>query len=198
MPGASNPKNGTGSRWFGRLSGVLVAGIAASIIFVLVPQFLFARRNLPSESSRILKIIALLLAVVVAWFCRVLYRYWQLDSRRLTHEQVGTHQLPTRLPRFLNGVVIVIAGPAAAVVFVLGPLVLLGRGHGSYLPMGIMFMLAPIIVLWMHAGLLLLLAVTASEVALIILNSESRRTKIEAAGAIGTCAVLFIWVNFGH
>jgi hypothetical protein len=128
----------------------------------------------------------------------VLYRYCQARSKRLTHHEIATDQVSTRLPRFLKGVVILIAGPAAAVVLVLGPLVLLGRGHGSYLPMGIMFMLAPIIVLWMHAGLLLLLAVTAAEVALIFLNSENRRTKIEAAGAIGICAVLFIWVNFGH
>jgi hypothetical protein len=58
-------------------------------------------------------------------------------------------------------------------------------------------MLAPIVFVWMRGGLLLLLAVAASGITLIVMNSANRRVRIEAAAAIGTCVVLYIWINFG-
>jgi hypothetical protein len=98
-------------------------------------------------------------------------------------------------------VALLITASAGILVFVAVPIDLADRVH--VLPhwsifVVLVFAIAPIIVAWGHAGIYMVLIVTASELALLILKPDSKRARTEAALATSVCIVAYLCVYLAN
>jgi hypothetical protein len=117
------------------------------------------------------------------------------------HNSMPQDGLRRLLARLLGLVALILTASAGIVVFIAIPIDLAERVHA--LPhwsifLVLVFAIAPIIVAWSHAGIYILLIVTASELALLILKPGIRRAKIEAALATGLCTVAYLFVYLAN
>lgn len=102
------------------------------------------------------------------------------------------------LARLLGLVALLLTASAGIVVFIFIPVALADRGHvlpHSDIVLVLVFAIAPIIIAWSHAGIYIVLIVTASELGLLILNPGIRRAKIEAGLATGLCTVAYLCIH---
>lgn len=105
------------------------------------------------------------------------------------------------ITRFLGLIALLLTASAGIVVFVAIPVDLADRmhilAHWSIF-LVLVFAIAPIIVAWNHAGIYIVLIVTASELALLNLKPGVRRVQIEAALATGLCTAAYLCVYLAN
>lgn len=104
------------------------------------------------------------------------------------------------LVRVLRSVTNVLAASAGLIVFVVFPYVLLEHWHmlPNWEAMNFIFILFPIVIAWMHAGLYMTLIVAACETIVLKLSPSARRARIEASAKIVICGLVYVLLYLGN
>ena len=104
------------------------------------------------------------------------------------------------LVRFLHSVTLLLAVSAALIVFIVMPYVLLEHWHllPGWQGLAFIYLLFPLIIVWIHAGFIFLVIVVVCELLLVDFKSAARRTKIEAAAKISVCLLAYLFITIGN
>ena len=94
----------------------------------------------------------------------------------------------------LHGISLLITASAAVILFIAVPFDLLDNWHmlPSSTPWGVVFLFFPLVYVWGHAGLYLLVAVTACESTILFLKPVTTLAKITAAVPILVCLLTYL------
>ena len=104
------------------------------------------------------------------------------------------------LVRVLRSVTNILAASAGLIVFVVFPYVLLEHWHmlPNWEAMNLIFILFPIVIAWMHAGLYMTLIVAACETIILKLSPSARSMRIEASAKIAVCGLVYALLYLGN